>query len=198
MSTTLTPNGTPRKQLADQLDRFDGQMARQDVQMDRADAVLDALAEGLNGAVADATREGIKEAVITLLTDGHLRAALHQASSAPPRDRPPSPWQRLLAGVRRATARAKQYVSAAAAAVAARVSTVVAAVGQGVSRFRSGTAVRTAIRVLVAGVALIATTRSGAARRLLAVANKARTVIGDRLAPVCGWIRSLRPVPAAG
>ena len=50
MTATATMNGKPRrKQLADQLDRLDG--------------IIDALAEGLNGAVADAAREGTRQAV---------------------------------------------------------------------------------------------------------------------------------------
>ena len=40
--TTATKNGAPRKQLSDQIDRLDG--------------VIDALDEGLKGAVADAVR----------------------------------------------------------------------------------------------------------------------------------------------
>ncbi|HEX3146888.1 MAG TPA: hypothetical protein VHR66_02230 [Gemmataceae bacterium] len=79
MTATATMNGKPRKQLADQLDRLDEQM-------ERHDAILDALAEGLNGAVTDATREGtrlaVKDAVIELLTDPELRAALHQATAS--------------------------------------------------------------------------------------------------------------------
>src|SRR4051794_25443619 len=102
MSTTTTANGTPRKQLSDQLDRLDGQM-------DRADRILDALAEGLDGAVRDAARDGtrlaVKAAVIELLTDPDLRASLHQASAPPARARP-SPWQRLAAGAGRAAAHA--------------------------------------------------------------------------------------------
>jgi hypothetical protein len=64
-------NRAPRKQLSDQLDRLD--------------SILDALSEGLNGAVADATREGtrlaLKDAVVEILTDPTLRAKLHHASA---------------------------------------------------------------------------------------------------------------------
>src|SRR4051812_19026608 len=65
MSTaTVTTNGRrARKQLSDQLDRLD--------------AILDALAEGLPGAVADACREGarqaVKDAVVEILTNPELR-----------------------------------------------------------------------------------------------------------------------------
>src|SRR5271157_2019498 len=69
-AATVTNSAPPRKQLSDQLDRLDG--------------ILDALSEGLNGAVTDATREGVrlavKDAVIELLTDPTLRARLHEAT----------------------------------------------------------------------------------------------------------------------
>src|SRR3954466_13612237 len=133
MTTTTAPNGRPRRQLADQLDRLDGQM-------DRADRILDALSEGLDGAVRDATREGtrlaVKEAVIELLTDPDLRASLHQASAPPARARP-SAWQRLTAGVRRARARAADAVRATVAAGAARVTCAAAAVGRLMGRVRA-------------------------------------------------------------
>src|SRR4051794_41909483 len=111
-ATTTVPNGKPRRQLADELDRLDRQM-------DRADAILDALAEGLNGAVADATRDGtrqaVKEAVIELLTDPALRATLHAASAPPPTAARPSPWDRLRAAAPRAAPPGKGAVGAGAA-----------------------------------------------------------------------------------
>ena len=115
MSATLT-NGKPRRQLSDQLDRLDQQM-------ERADAILDALSEGLNGAVADAAKEGtraaVRDAVIQLLTDPELRTVLHQAS-APPAAARPSLWARLRERARALAARARAAGRAAAAAVAAR------------------------------------------------------------------------------
>ncbi len=74
MSATATMNGKPqRKQLADQLDRLD--------------AIIDALSDGLNGAVADAAREGtrlaVKDAIVEIMTNPELRAML-----APPRPEP--------------------------------------------------------------------------------------------------------------
>ena len=67
MSATDTMNGKPqRKQLADQLDRLDG--------------IIDALAAGLNQAVADAAREGtrlaVKDAIVEIMTNPELRALL--------------------------------------------------------------------------------------------------------------------------
>jgi cell division septum initiation protein DivIVA len=111
MTATLT-NGKPRKQLSDQLERLEEQLQRHD-------AILDALSEGLNGAVADATKEGTKEAVtaavIELLTNGDLRAALHRAS-APAGATKRSAWDRLKARVRQAAAK----VNAVATEVAVR------------------------------------------------------------------------------
>ena len=78
MSTAMLTNGKPRKQLSDQLDRLDEQL-------DKQNAIIDALSEGLNGAVADAAKEGVKEAVkaavIEMLTDPELRVALHKATA---------------------------------------------------------------------------------------------------------------------
>jgi hypothetical protein len=120
MSTATLTNGRPRKQLADQLDRLDAQM-------DRADAILDALSEGLNGAVADAAKEGtraaVKGAIIELLTDPDLRAALHKAS-APAAAQTPSAWARLREQARRLAAKARAVGVAAAATVAARAPAV--------------------------------------------------------------------------
>jgi hypothetical protein len=119
MSATTTTNGKPRKQLADQLDRLDG--------------ILDALAEGLNGAVADAAREGtrlaVKDAIVEIMTNPDLRALLAPAvapppppPAAPPASAPPPPkkaglWSRIKArasaartAVAGAVARAKEAV----------------------------------------------------------------------------------------
>src|SRR5215207_9151819 len=116
MSATTAANGKPRRQLSDQLDRLDRQM-------ERADAILDALSEGLNGAVADAAKEGtraaVRDAVIQLLTDSELRAALHQAS-APAAPARPSLWARLREKARALAARARAAGRAAAAALAVR------------------------------------------------------------------------------
>ncbi len=67
MSATMTTNGKPqRKQLGDQLDRLD--------------SIIDALADGLPGAVAEACRDGarlaVKDAIIEILSNPELRALL--------------------------------------------------------------------------------------------------------------------------
>src|SRR6266487_4294209 len=103
MSTTII-NGKPRKQLSDQLDRLDG--------------IIDALAEGLNGAVADAAREGtrlvVKDAIVEILTNPELRALLASAQPQPaPQPKKPGLWNRLkakLAAAREAFKSAAQKV----------------------------------------------------------------------------------------
>lgn len=98
MSATTTTNGKPqRKQLSDQLDRLDG--------------IIDALAEGLNQAVADAAREGtrlaVKDAIIEIMTNPDLRALFTAGvpkttvTTAPPEPEmaKPSLWARIKAKV---------------------------------------------------------------------------------------------------
>ena len=100
MSATATPtlNGRPqRKQLSAQLDRLD--------------TIIDALAEALPGAVADACKEGahaaVKDAIVEILTNAEFHALLGKIrpetvspvptpeQTATPRN--PSPWERLKA-----------------------------------------------------------------------------------------------------
>lgn len=119
MNGTTTLNGntstvkpTQRRQLSDQLDRLD--------------TIIDALAEGLPGAVTDAVREGaraaIKDALIEIITNPELRALLAPVAPATPIPTPlaaapaesrasmptepkrPSLWSRLKSKVRAAKA----------------------------------------------------------------------------------------------
>lgn len=96
MSAATVSNGKPqRKQLADQLDRLD--------------AILDCLADGLNQAVADAAREGtrlaVKDAIIEIMSNPDLRALLVPpapavpTSAAQPAAEPKKPgvWSRIKA-----------------------------------------------------------------------------------------------------
>jgi hypothetical protein len=110
-ATTTVSNGKPRKQLSDQLDRMDG--------------ILDALAEGLPGAVTDACREGarqaVKDAIIEIVTNPELRALLGPAQPVPvapvpapepaPEPKKPGLWSRLKAKV----AAARDAITGAAA-----------------------------------------------------------------------------------
>jgi hypothetical protein len=125
MSTATVNNGRPRKQLSDQLDRLDEQL----LEIDR---VFDALSEGLNGAVRDATKEGtrlaVTEAVVELLTKPDLRTALHQAST--PTEAKSSFWSRVKATVQSAASRVKQATVSAASAVASRVAGACSAVAR--------------------------------------------------------------------
>ena len=149
MSATATMNGKPqRKQLADQLDRLDG--------------IIDALAEGLNQAVADACREGTKQAVrdaiIEIVSNPELRAMLAPQAvttapapipAIPPEPKKPGLWSRLKAKVAAARTAVVAFAVKAKAAVAAKVATVTATV------VAAGTAAGEALPVRQAlGVAL--------------------------------------------
>jgi hypothetical protein len=111
MSTSTGTNGKPqRKQLADEIDRIDKQLGER---LDRFDTILDALAEGLNEAVADAAREGtrlaVKDAIVEIMSNAELRALLAPAQptpaapapapSAPPEPKKPGLWSRIKAKV---------------------------------------------------------------------------------------------------
>jgi hypothetical protein len=94
MSTASISNGKPRrKQLSEQLDRFD--------------AMLDGLGEGLGEAVAEAARVGtrmaVKDAIVEILTDPQLRNQMHQATAPPadPVEAKPTLWGRFKAGMSR-------------------------------------------------------------------------------------------------
>jgi len=129
MSTSVL-NGTPRrKQLSDQLDRFDG--------------IIDALAGGLPEAVAAATRDGAKEAIAQVLrelfTDPTVLALLRGTGAAPtpPAEPKPSAWTRLKAAVRAAATRVRSVAKSVAARVADRVKPITVAVRARVRRIRS-------------------------------------------------------------
>jgi hypothetical protein len=155
---TATMNGRPRKQLSDELTRLEAQL-------DRHDAILDALADGLTGAVKDAATEGtrlaVKDALVEILTDPALRAALHTASAPPVKVKKESAWDRLRARVRQAAAAAKSAGLAVAAAVAARTMKVrTAARGVGTAaawmwRLRKGVLVGLGVGAVVAGVSYL-------------------------------------------
>lgn len=122
MSTSTATNGKPRKQLSEQLDRLDG--------------IIDALAEGLNGAVADAAREGtrlaVKDAIIEIMTNPDLRALLAPSvapppptQAVPPAAAPPTPpkpglWSRIKARVSAARTAVAGAVTRAKEAVVRR------------------------------------------------------------------------------
>jgi len=120
MSATATMNGKPqRKQLADQLDRLDG--------------IIDALAEGLNGAVADAAREGtrlaVKDAIVEIMTNPELRALLAPAKPEPtPAPVPPPTAAETRPTVPGLWTRMKAKAAVARAAVAGAATKAKAAV----------------------------------------------------------------------
>ncbi|HEY2787556.1 MAG TPA: hypothetical protein VGJ05_21545 [Fimbriiglobus sp.] len=93
MSTTVFNGRQPpqqqRKQLSDQLDRFDH--------------ILDGLADGLQAAITDAAREGsrlaVREVIQEVLADPALRAVL--AKLAAPIPTRPTVWSRIKATLAR-------------------------------------------------------------------------------------------------
>jgi cell division septum initiation protein DivIVA len=189
MSTAqVTQNARPRKQLADELDRLEDQLQRHD-------AILDALSEGLNAAVVDAARQGteaaVKAAVVELLTNPTLRTALHGASARPEESRP-SAWVKLKAVVRRAAARVRTAVGAAATTASTWAGKATAAVGRVVARVRASAHVRLAVRTLAAAGALAGLVRVGAVRRFLDLAHRMRSVVSNTLAAAGRWAQLTR------
>jgi hypothetical protein len=156
---TATMNGKPRKQLSDELGRLEAQL-------DRHDTILDALSEGLAGAVKDAatdgTRMAVKEAVIEILTDPALRAALHAASAPPAGPKRETGWDRLKARVRAAADRAKAKMASIGAAIRGRAEAArakVAGVGAAARvawRLKTVALVAVGVGAVVAGVAYVA------------------------------------------
>lgn len=130
MTATSTLNGKPqRKQLADQLDRLD--------------TIIDALADGLNQAVADACREGTRQAVkdvlIEVMSNPELRALIAPqavpaapAPATPPEPKEPGLWTRLksrIAAARDALTGAATKTKETVAAQYKAASDMVTAVG---------------------------------------------------------------------
>jgi hypothetical protein len=178
-ATALITNGKPqRKQLSDQLDRFDEQMAR-------ADSILDALADGLNQAVGDAarigTREAVTSAVIELLTNVDLRTALHKAT-APPAEVKPTFWQRIKARVHHAKTRVKEAAARITHVVSEKVAAVKAAATSAASparlvwRLRKAALVGLGVGLVVAGISYAATHGVAAALSGLGAATTALAI----------------------
>ena len=182
MTATATMNGKPqRKQLADQLDRLDG--------------IIDALADGLNQAVADAAREGtrlaVKDAIVEIMTNPELRALLAPArpetTPAPmppetvtPEPKMPGTWTRLKAKVAAArdaltgaAAKAKQAVAAKYKVASDTVVAIGTAAGEALPLGRI--VIRAAVVGLAVGVACLVMPQTAAAA-VSAVSVAATTV----------------------
>jgi hypothetical protein len=82
-------------------------------------------------------------------------------------------------------------------AVAARVTRAAAAVGRVMGRIRESAHVRAAAKVLAAGVAVLVLARAGAARRAVALIDRARSAMSDGAAAAWTWVRGIRLLPAA-
>ncbi|MBP3957840.1 hypothetical protein J8F10_21515 [Gemmata sp. G18] len=151
---TATLNGKPRKHLADQLDRLD--------------SIIDALAEGLNGAVADACREGtrlaVKDAIVEILTNPELRALLvPQAApvpapppipAVPPEPKKPGLWTRIKARVAATRAALVGFAAKTKAAVTTKIAAVTGAVSAAGAAAGEALPVRRALTVAI-GVGLV-------------------------------------------
>lgn len=122
MSATVTTNGKPRKQLADQIDRLD--------------TIIDCLADNLNQAVADAAKEGsrtaVKEILLEVLTDPTVLDLIRGSVVVSPPVAPsaPSQWRTTIAA---AAQKAASAVKSGWMAVRARVAGVARAITDRVS-----------------------------------------------------------------
>jgi hypothetical protein len=186
MSVATVNNGRPRKQLSDQLDRLDEQL----LQVDR---VLDALSDGLDGAIRDATKEGtrvaVKEAIVELLTSPDLRQALHQAST-PPAAAKPSFWSRLKSKARQTVTAVKSGVVAAATGVASRVASACSSVRKLVTKARESSQFRTIAKIAVGIGALAAIARYAASRGVGTMLSMIKVIVVDRVVRIKDWVRS--------
>jgi hypothetical protein len=178
--TTLTTNGRPeRKQLSEQLDRLD--------------AILDGLSGALNEAVADAARAGVKEAVtaavVELLTDGDLRAALHRASAPEGEAKPERPTlrQRIRAAISQAAGAARSAVTAVTSFVTNRARVAEAAARRVLLRLREVRPVRVALTLALAAPTVVAAAKCGSLRRLGGWARATRAVGAAALDRVARW-----------
>ncbi|QEL17655.1 hypothetical protein [Limnoglobus roseus] len=142
--TAACPNGRPRKQLSDQLDRLDG--------------IIDVLADALPEAVRDAVRDGMADALRQLVAEtlaDPTTLALVRHAVAPPPPGPPAP---APGPSRRAAflARCRAGLAAVRAGGVAAGRAAAAAVRVRVARCRAGVAAARARAAAVAGVVHVA------------------------------------------
>jgi hypothetical protein len=161
MSTGTVANSSPRrKQLSDQLDRFD--------------RILDGLSEALAAAVADAAREGtrlaVKEAIIEIATDPALRVLAHQATASGPAASPathaksPGLWARLTARAAQAAHAAGQTTCKAACRMACAVRGIVTRAVQSVRLLGQWSGLKRAAKIGIGTVTALAITAATAPR----------------------------------
>lgn len=187
---TDTTNGRPRrKQLSDQLDRLD--------------TIIDALAEGLNKAVADAAREGtrlaVKDAILEILANPELRSliaapvapnAQPAAERAPPEPGASSGLRGMIAAVpvaighsvRNATGAATRRLREFGHGFTSVLQTLTAAVPR-VPAIVLGTGV-VALLVCAAGPHVVTTAVGAACVAVVAAA----AAIGSRLRRAVRWL----------
>jgi hypothetical protein len=148
-TATLSPCRPQRKQLSDQLDRLD--------------SMLDALSEGLNGAVADAVRDGVhlavKNALVELMTNPTLRSRLHETTAPEPAMPTPKPglWARLKAKAGQAGTAVTRATSHLVEGAVRSVQMVVAPTAEAVRALQGlGSLKKLALVGVAAGIAMAA------------------------------------------
>jgi hypothetical protein len=166
MTTTVGPNGpTQRKQLSHQLDRLD--------------TIIDALADNLNQAVADAAREAtqvaVREVMVALLTDPATRALLrdvvgHPGGAATPTIASQPPRPSLGSRLRESLGRTATKAAAAAGKVACAVTRAISAAGGAARAAVTDTARQVAGAAVRATAAVTRAIRAAAANRTLRTA----------------------------
>ena len=152
---TIETNGRfQRKQLSNQLDRFDTML----------DGLSEALNETIAGAVRDGTRLALKDAVVEILTDPALRSKLRDATepvkAATEPATNPSFWQAAKAKASAAGRALKSAASTTASFVANAAVSVVATVRNpglaiAVVSFFARHALSTAISAITAAAAAV-------------------------------------------
>ena len=182
-----TQNTHQRKQLSDQLDRFD--------------EILDGLADGLNEAMADAAREGtrlaVKDAIVEILTNPDLKAAVQWIGAATPPVTAPIPstsprsvWDKVKAIIRRARAAVTAAVRKTRTFVTNKVrATTRVVVGAGRITVSAWRVKRAVVATAVIGVALGAGAYYSAphAGAVLSAAAGAVVAVAVRIA---FWVRT--------
>jgi hypothetical protein len=150
-TSTISNAKPPRKQLSDQLDRLD--------------SILDVLGEGLNGAVAEASREGtrlaVRDAIVEILTDATLRSKLHNATAPETpvepehTDEKPGFWKRIKAYANQTVESVSRMASSAVTAAKDKASALGQKASEAVQSIRDLGTLKTTVLVAALTVAVV-------------------------------------------
>jgi hypothetical protein len=184
-TTTISNAKPPRKQLSDQLDRLD--------------SILDGLGDGLNGAVADASREGtrlaVKDAIVEMMTDPTLRSKLHQATTPETPAEPvhannkPGFWQRMKTYTGKAVESVRCTASNAMTAVKNKVKALSRKAAETVQSIRDLGTLKTTALVVALTVAVISFMAPHVASAAVAGISSAVAVVAVRIGVWLGRTR---------